>query len=110
MAVLMLAVAATVIVLVPRGEPDSVLTRDNATDAVGRVRIVIDSIDGARNTMKVRFAAGPTEKPLPDGGITIYTSVDAIPPIRLKEGGIPQEVVGDLSFERGDITAYPFDR
>lgn len=105
----MVAVAVVVIWRVPRGKPDSLVSRLDTPEAVARLRLVVDSVDGARSTIKLRLGVGPAEKPLPPEGITVFTNVDNLSTVKLQPGSGNQEAVLEVPMERGEISAYPFD-
>ena len=107
--VLMVGVGLAVVRFVPRERPEKAVASIVELDAVIRLRVTVDAVDGARGTMKVRLAAGPTGRPLPPEGITLFTDIDSVSTVKLQPNSGPQEASIEVPLEKGDISAYPFD-
>lgn len=107
-----LAVGAVIAVTVPRGVPDVTVTFEDADDATVVVRIVIEEIDGTRGTMKVRVAAAAGGgADLPSQGVTVLTEIEGAEPLRVVPGSLTTaEAQGEIRFETGTISGYPYDR
>jgi len=106
----MLAVAVIVVAFVPRNPTERLVSTIENPGAVATIRFTVDSVDGARGTMKVRLAVGPADEPLPAEGITVFVTVDSISTVKLQPGSGSQEATIEVPLTRGEISAYPFDR
>ncbi len=104
-----LIAGVNMVVLVP-GDGSSAVTIATEGTGVVVVRVVIDDVDANRGVMKVRLAAVPGSDPIPDGGISVLADVEGIAPLRVEPDPLTTaEDAGEIRFERGNVSAYPFD-
>ncbi len=70
--------------------------------------LTVDSLDANRGLLHVRVQAVGGAK-LPPEGVTLLTSVGAIPMITIVPGQIDREVSATIPVSNGDVSQYPFD-
>lgn len=105
------AVGGIIVATVPRGEREATVAFEDTGDAEVVVRIVIEDVDGTHGTMKVRLIAGPGTAEVPAEGYTVLTEIDGVEPIRVQPDTITStQADGDLRFDEGNVSGYPFDR